>query len=62
MSSLKLCGQLLIVPLLVLLIQVHQAFGSHAVYQRGDSVPLFANKACICHWVVKSALDNFDIF
>uniref|UniRef100_A0A7S0N4S3 Transmembrane 9 superfamily member n=1 Tax=Cryptomonas curvata TaxID=233186 RepID=A0A7S0N4S3_9CRYP len=44
MGSLRVRGRLVIVPLLVLLVQLQQAFGSGIIYQRGDVVPLFANK------------------
>ena len=47
MSGLEVRGRLMVVPIvLTVLMQLELAFGSSTEYQRGDSVPLFANKAC----------------
>ncbi len=62
MGSFRVRRRLLIVPLLAMLVQLHQAFGSSTVYQRGDSVPLFANKACNCLCMDEYLLNNkFEI-
>jgi hypothetical protein len=49
MSTVMVCGRSVLVPvlhILAILLCSEIVSGSDTEYQRGDSVPLFANKAC----------------